>query len=71
MARPKFEATEQLRKTVGTMAAFGIPEQQIALTVGERGIDPKTLRKYFSHELAVGATKANATVARIPAPSDA
>ena len=42
------------------MAAYGIPEPDVARVVG---IDPKTLRKYYRDELDLGATKANAQVA--------
>jgi hypothetical protein len=42
------------------MAAYGIPEPDIARVVG---IDPKTLRKYYRDELDLGSTKANAQVA--------
>jgi hypothetical protein len=45
------------------MAAYGMPEEQIACTIGPKGIDPKTLRKHFRRELLLGATKANAKVA--------
>jgi len=49
-----------LRRQVEALAAYGIPEQDIARVVG---IDPKTLRKYYFDELDLGATKANAQVA--------
>jgi hypothetical protein len=62
MARPKFKATHEQRKNVEAMAAYGIDEGKIACIIGDRGIDPKTLRKHFRHELDVGATKANAVV---------
>src|SRR5215203_1487335 len=42
------------------MAAYGIPEADIAMVVG---IDPKTLRKHYRDELDLGSTKANAQVA--------
>lgn len=42
------------------MAAYGIPEIDIARVVG---IDPKTLRKHYREELDMGETKANAQVA--------
>jgi hypothetical protein len=45
------------------MAAYGMPEEQIASTTGPKGISPKTLRKYFHRELLLGATKANSKVA--------
>jgi hypothetical protein len=64
MARPRFKPADEQRKTVQVMAAYGIPEDQIARTLGVRGIDPKTLRKYFSRELSVGGTLANSAVAQ-------
>jgi uncharacterized protein YjcR len=42
------------------MAAYGIPEADIAKVLG---IDAKTLRKWCREELDLGATKANAQVA--------
>jgi hypothetical protein len=42
------------------MAAYGIPEIDIARVVG---VDPKTLRKHYRDELDMGETKANAQVA--------
>lgn len=42
------------------MAAYGIPETDIARVVG---IDEKTLRKHYREELDLGETKANAQVA--------
>src|SRR5688572_31405476 len=49
-----------LRRQVEAMAAYGIPETDIARVIG---IDPKTLRKHYRDELDMGATKANAQVA--------
>lgn len=48
------------RRQVEAMAAYGIPEPDIARVVG---IDPKTLRKHYRDELDLGTTKANAQVA--------
>ena len=42
------------------MAAYGIPEIDIAMVVG---VDAKTLRKHYRDELDMGETKANAQVA--------
>jgi hypothetical protein len=64
MARPRFDPTPEQKKNVEAMAAYGIPEEDIARTIGEHGIDPKTLRKYFRHQLDVAATKANSAVAQ-------
>jgi hypothetical protein len=49
-----------MRRQVEAMAAYGIPELDIARVVG---IDPKTLRKHYREELDLGETKANAQVA--------
>ncbi len=65
MPRPRFEPTAEQRKTLEIMAAYGIPEEQIASTTGPKGIDPKTLRKHFRRELLLGATKANSKVAEM------
>src|SRR3954462_14590270 len=48
------------RRQVEAMAAYGIPEPNIARVVG---VDPKTLRKHYRDELDMGETKANAQVA--------
>jgi hypothetical protein len=64
MARPRFKPSAADVKTVQTLAAFGIPEDQIARSVGPRGISAKTLRKHFHRELASGMMKANANVAQ-------
>ncbi len=64
MARPRFQPTPEQRRTVEAMAAYGVREEEIAGSLGEAGIDPKTLRKHFRRELDIGATKANATVAQ-------
>ena len=64
MARPRFDPTPEQKKNVEAMSAYGIDEEKIARTIGERGIDPKTLRKYFRYQLDVGATKANSAVAQ-------
>jgi hypothetical protein len=48
------------RRQVEGMAAYGIPEADIAAILA---IDPKTLRKYYRSELDFGSVKANAQVA--------
>ena len=60
MARPEYQPTEKDRSTVQTMAAYGIPQPDIAAVVG---CDSKTLRKHFRQELDTAATQANARVA--------
>lgn len=64
MARPKFEPTAENKRTVEILAACGTLEDKIALVIGPKGIDAKTLRKHFRHELDTAAIKANAKVAQ-------
>ena len=59
--RPSHQPTLELRKQVETMAGYGIPENEISLSVG---ISPPTLRKHYRHELDTGHIKANAAVAQ-------
>jgi hypothetical protein len=54
------------RRQVEALAAYGIPEIDIARVVG---IDPKTLRKCYREEIDLGGTKATAQVAGTPIPS--
>jgi hypothetical protein len=60
MGRRAHEADPQSRRQVEAMAAYGIPEVEIARVLK---IDPKTLRKHYRDELDTGATKATAKVA--------
>jgi hypothetical protein len=48
------------RRQVEAMAAYGVPEADIATVIG---IDPKTLRKHYRQELNTGGIKANSKVA--------
>jgi hypothetical protein len=48
------------RRQVEAMAAYGIPETDIARVLG---IDPKTLRKHYRDELDTGSIKANSRIA--------
>jgi hypothetical protein len=48
------------RRQVEAMAAYGIPETDIARVLT---VDPKTLRKHYREKLDLGETKANAQVA--------
>ena|ERR1035437_7446624 len=61
--QPKYQPTEADRNTVKSMAATGFTHEQIATCLGAKGIDPKTMRKHFTVELATAANKANAAVA--------
>jgi hypothetical protein len=62
MARPQFKPTDDQRRIVKSMAAMGIPHEQIAIKIGIRS--PKTLRKHFRDELGLGSTEANYKVAQ-------
>ena len=61
--RPKYKPTEADRYTVRSMAATGFAHTSISNCLGISGIDEKTLRKHFRHELDTAADKANAAVA--------
>jgi len=60
MGRRAHKPDPSQRKQVEAMAAYGIPEFDIARVVG---VDAKTLRKHYRDELDLGETKANAQVA--------
>ena len=57
MPRPKLHPTAEQRRIVKSMAACGIPHDQIAKHLGIRS--PKTLRKYYRSELDSAAPEAN------------
>ena len=59
--RPPYSPTAEQRKTVKAMAAYGIPQEAIARTVG---CNHETLRKYYPDELDLAETEANAKVAQ-------
>src|SRR5215471_16857919 len=56
MPRKPFNPSDEQRRLVKSMAAIGIPHEDIARKIG---ITAKTLRKHFSEELALGSTEAN------------
>lgn len=58
--RPAHAASDQSRRQVEMMAAFGLTEEQIGLVVG---ISEPTLRLHYQHELAAGHLKATVAVA--------
>lgn len=60
LGRPSFEPTERDIRTVQMMAAYGIPQAQIAAVVG---VSVPTLAKHFQEVLAKSAIEANARVA--------
>ena len=59
--RPCFKPTDEQREVVRQMSSVGTPQEQIAQCIN-KGIDVKTLRKYFREELDTAATIANAAV---------
>ena len=61
MARPGHKPDEASRRQVEALAGYGVPETGIAAMIG---VDPKTLRKHYPHELKIGHTKANSAVAQ-------
>jgi hypothetical protein len=62
MARPKFVPTEEQRRTVKALAAYGIKQEGIARVVRLRSA--KTLRKHFREDLILGEIEAVAQVAQ-------
>ena len=62
MPRPQLKPNEEQRRLVKSMAAMGIPHEDIARKIGVRS--PKTLRRHFREELDLGSTEANYKVAQ-------
>lgn len=67
--RPPFRPTDDQRRQVEELAGLGLSQHEIALVIYNPDrdgapISEVTLRKHFAHELAVGAPRANAEVAR-------
>jgi hypothetical protein len=60
LGRRAHRPDERGRRQVEALAAYGVPERDIARVVG---VDPKTLRKHYRDELDLGSTKATAKVA--------
>jgi hypothetical protein len=63
MARSQFIPTEEQRRTVRSLSAYGIKQDGIARVLHFRS--PKTLRKHFREELDLGEIEAVAEVAQI------
>jgi hypothetical protein len=61
MSRPAHEPTEESRRTVKAMAAFGIPHIDIARALG---ISAPTMRRHYRGELQSGGILATAKVAQ-------
>jgi hypothetical protein len=62
MARPKYVPTEEQRRTVKALAAYGMKHEGIARLVSLRS--PKTLRKHFREELILGEIEGVAEIAQ-------
>jgi hypothetical protein len=60
MGRPSHKPDPISSRQVEAMAAYGVPEKDIACVID---IDPKTLRKHYRRELDTGAIKANSKIA--------
>lgn len=60
MGRPRHDPDPLERRQVEALAGYGVPESESAAMIG---IDAKTLRKHYRHELDHGHAKANAKVA--------
>jgi hypothetical protein len=61
MARPTFQPTDEQRRIVKSLAAFGIKQDDIAK---ELDLSSRTLRKHFRIELDRGGVEANSQVAQ-------
>ena len=59
--RPEFKPTDAQRTQVKAMAAYGVPQEDIAKVIG---CSPVTLRKHCWQELEIAAIEANAKVAQ-------
>jgi len=53
--------TDETKRLVESSSGLGLPHESIAVLVG---IDDKTLRKYYRHELDMGKAKANGQIAK-------
>lgn len=53
--------TDELRRTVRAMTAYGVKREDIAAMIG---VTRPTLAKHYEQELATGAVEANAKVAQ-------
>src|SRR5579863_10333230 len=62
MARPRFVPKPDDYKKVRSLAALGVPHEDIAPMVGLRSA--KTLRRHFREDLDLGGPEANARVAQ-------
>ena len=61
--RHGFRPTDEQRRMVEAMSAFGVRQEDIAACIGKEGINKSTLLKYFRKELDLGGVKAVTQVA--------
>lgn len=61
MPRPTFEPTEEQRRQVKLLTAFGNTQQQVASLLQ---LSDRTLRKHFRAELDHGTAEANSQIAQ-------
>jgi len=62
MPRLQLKPTDEQRRLVRSMAAVGVPHEDIARKIGIHS--PKTLRKHFREELDIGMIDANYKVGK-------
>lgn len=55
------EPTDVTRDVVKTSSGLGLPQEQICALIGI--LDPKTLRKHYERELALGKAEASSAIA--------
>lgn len=60
--RPPHQPTDQQRRQVKALIAYGLTKGQIAEIIG---ITEKTLRKHYAHELRIGAAEAEAAMSNV------
>lgn len=60
---PPFVPTDSQRSLVSILAGI-FKHEDIASQIGPRGIDPKTLRQHFPHELEAGKSRVDALCAQ-------
>jgi len=61
MPRKPFEPTDEQRRTVRAMVAYGVPQTEIANVID---VNKRTLEKHFRKEIDAATAEANAKVAQ-------
>jgi hypothetical protein len=62
MTKNRYQPTEKTRERVKALAGVGLRQEQICTMIGLRS--PKTLRRYYSKELALGIAEACTNVSK-------